>query len=270
MKGSSLLLSPAERRAAQATHERRREPNASRAPSGALYHGREREAPRTCDDGLDKVRAEAALVQGARHEVAERLWLDGALLLHAVQVDALPQLVAHRDRVGREARQAKVGAVGRGEHLRIKRRGGGGGGQREGTRAHWQEERGRAFSKLQATVRAWLPSRKSQAIATQPLPTMAMQEPWMGWERGEGSARAAGIRRQEGTHAVELHDALWRCMATRGDARVSSGDGDGAAEGGSSAPCWAGGKREGILSSQGERDMREGSNARGERVDGAE
>lgn len=41
------------------------------------------------------------------------------------------------------------------------------------------EEFGPTFSKLQATVKAWFPSRRSQAMATQFLPTIAMQEPWM-------------------------------------------------------------------------------------------
>jgi len=41
-----------------------------------------------------------------------------------------------------------------------------------------KRENMRTFSKLQATVKAWLPNRKSQAIATHSLPTMAMQEPY--------------------------------------------------------------------------------------------
>jgi hypothetical protein len=50
--------------------------------------------------------------------VAERLGFDGALLLHRVQVDPLPQLVPHGEGVAREAGQAKVGPFGRAENLK--------------------------------------------------------------------------------------------------------------------------------------------------------
>lgn len=43
---------------------------------------------------------------------------------------------------------------------------------RQGCRLGWL-----TFSKLQATVRAWFPRRRSHAMATQSLPTIAMQEP---------------------------------------------------------------------------------------------
>lgn len=52
-----------------------------------------------------------SLVQRTAHEVGERLWLNGALLLHRVEVDPLPQLVAHGNRVGSESRQSKVGTL---------------------------------------------------------------------------------------------------------------------------------------------------------------
>ena len=57
------------------------------------------------------------LIQGARDEVAERLGFDGALLLHRVQVDPLPQLVPHGEGVASEAGQTKVGPFGRAENL---------------------------------------------------------------------------------------------------------------------------------------------------------
>ena len=176
MNGSFFALSP--------VHSSIRE-------SVQLKGRKEEPAIFTCNNGFDEIRAESAkktsysadfhseigtgvsrpsFVERARDQVTERLGFDRALLLHLVQVDALPQLVLDRDRVTRESGQSKVCSVRRGKHLPTEKV----------LVIELRERSGRdepTFSKLHATVSAWLPNRRSHAMATHSLPTMARQEP---------------------------------------------------------------------------------------------
>ncbi|KAJ8105932.1 hypothetical protein OPT61_g9875 [Boeremia exigua] len=60
-----------------------------------------------CDDGADKVRAEALLVQRRRDEVGHGLGRDVALLAQAVHVDLVAEEVRDGGHVGGESCQAK-------------------------------------------------------------------------------------------------------------------------------------------------------------------
>ena len=65
----------------------------------------------TGDDGFDVVGAESAFVEGTTDEMSESLGLDGAFLLHFVEIDPLTEFVANGDGIGGEPRQTKVGPL---------------------------------------------------------------------------------------------------------------------------------------------------------------